>query len=260
MLFSTCFPILLSFTPHLFTSPICSSTKYLCAMSFHRCRDVVETLMEIIINTKDFVKSPHFKWRHLTSPKAIEIALGICVCIQPLFDAKTGRVKTKYVPRENVGLALKGLHVIQWEPIILWPIFSKALMFNPMQIRCEDMLRPRQNGHCFADDTFKCIFLNDDVRILINISLKFDNRTWLYLVIYKSGCDSELLDEFITCHKPQDMPLHSVHSDGTNKLSQQNIGTSALRSINYSEKCESAAGAIPRREIFVTKNVHHLDH
>ena len=67
----------------------------------------------------------------------------------------------------------------------------------------------------------------------------FSNRTWLYLVIYKSGCDSELLDEFITCHKPQDMPLHSVHSDGTNKLSQQKIGTSALRSINYSEKCVS---------------------
>ena len=34
-------------------------------------------------------------------------------------------------------------------------------------------LRPRQNGHRFADDTFKCIFLNENVRISINISLKF---------------------------------------------------------------------------------------
>ena len=34
-------------------------------------------------------------------------------------------------------------------------------------------LRPRQNGRHFADDTFKCIFMNENVRISINISLKF---------------------------------------------------------------------------------------
>ena len=34
-------------------------------------------------------------------------------------------------------------------------------------------LRPRQNGRCFADDTFKHIFLNENVRILSKISLKF---------------------------------------------------------------------------------------
>ena len=34
-------------------------------------------------------------------------------------------------------------------------------------------LRPRQNGHHFADDIFKCIFLNENVWIPINISLKF---------------------------------------------------------------------------------------
>ena len=34
-------------------------------------------------------------------------------------------------------------------------------------------LRPRQNGHHFADDTFKRIFLNENVRISIEISLKF---------------------------------------------------------------------------------------
>ena len=37
--------------------------------------------------------------------------------------------------------------------------------FNP--------LRPRQNGRRFADDTFKRIFLNENVRISIKISLKF---------------------------------------------------------------------------------------
>ena len=37
-------------------------------------------------------------------------------------------------------------------------------------------LRPRQNGRHFADDTFKCIFLNVYVRISITISLKFVPR------------------------------------------------------------------------------------
>ena len=36
-----------------------------------------------------------------------------------------------------------------------------------------DTLRPRQNGLHFADGTFKCIFLNENVRISIKISLKF---------------------------------------------------------------------------------------
>ena len=34
-------------------------------------------------------------------------------------------------------------------------------------------LRPRQNGRHFTDDTFKHIFLNENVRISIKISLKF---------------------------------------------------------------------------------------
>ena len=34
-------------------------------------------------------------------------------------------------------------------------------------------LCPRQNGHRFADDTFKYIFLNENVRISIKIPLKF---------------------------------------------------------------------------------------
>ena len=36
-----------------------------------------------------------------------------------------------------------------------------------------DTLRPRQNGRHFLDDTFKHIFLNENVVISIEISLKF---------------------------------------------------------------------------------------
>ena len=34
-------------------------------------------------------------------------------------------------------------------------------------------LRPRENGRHFADDIFKCIFVNENLRIPITISLKF---------------------------------------------------------------------------------------
>ena len=36
-----------------------------------------------------------------------------------------------------------------------------------------DTLRTRQNGRNFPEDIFKCIFLNENVSILIKISLKF---------------------------------------------------------------------------------------
>ena len=40
-------------------------------------------------------------------------------------------------------------------------------------LRLINSLRPRQNGRRFADDIFKCIFLNENVWKPIKISLKF---------------------------------------------------------------------------------------
>ena len=42
-----------------------------------------------------------------------------------------------------------------------------------VSVRLVNTLRPIQNGRLFADDTFKRIFLNEDVLIWIKISLKF---------------------------------------------------------------------------------------
>ena len=44
----------------------------------------------------------------------------------------------------------------------MWIIFCRV-----------NTLRPGQNGRHFADDIFKCIFVNENVRIPIKISLKF---------------------------------------------------------------------------------------
>ena len=50
---------------------------------------------------------------------------------------------------------------------------QKTGLRSRLQIGKLNTLRPRQNGHHFADDTFKCIFLNESVPILFKISLKF---------------------------------------------------------------------------------------
>ena len=56
-------------------------------------------------------------------------------------------------------------HMDQWWPSSGPSSRLAATLFNT--------LRPRQNGCRFADDTFKRIFLNENVRISIKISLKF---------------------------------------------------------------------------------------
>ena len=56
-----------------------------------------------------------------------------------------------------------------------WIITHKMemILFRPQWV---NTLRPRQNGRHFPDDIFKRIFLNENVWILINISLKFVPR------------------------------------------------------------------------------------
>ena len=63
-----------------------------------------------------------------------------------------------------------------WWPttIILW--YNLRLVSNIINMATEclfNTMRPRQNGRRFADETFKRIFLNENVRISIKISLKF---------------------------------------------------------------------------------------
>ena len=55
-------------------------------------------------------------------------------------------------------------------------VWSMSIFFGVYFTFCDkgiNTLRPRQNGRRFADDTFKHIFLNKNVRISIKISLKF---------------------------------------------------------------------------------------
>ena len=60
-------------------------------------------------------------------------------------------------------------------------------------------LRPRQNGRHFPDDVFKCIFLNENVLVLIKISLKF--------VPKDSFINTPALVQIMVCRRPGDNPL-----------------------------------------------------
>ena len=46
-------------------------------------------------------------------------------------------------------------------------------MGTPILLELTQPLRPRRNGPHFADDVFKCIFVNENVQIAIKISPEF---------------------------------------------------------------------------------------
>ena len=71
-----------------------------------------------------------------------------------------------------------------------------TIFFRPW---CGTTLRPRQNGWHFADDNFKCIFLNENVWIAINISLKFVPKGQINNI--------PALFQIIAWHQPDDKPL-----------------------------------------------------
>ena len=60
-------------------------------------------------------------------------------------------------------------------------------------------LRPRQNGRHFADDIFKCIFLNENAWISLKISLKFVTKVQIN--------DIPSLVQIMARRRPGDKPL-----------------------------------------------------
>ena len=57
--------------------------------------------------------------------------------------------------------------------VMPWHGNIALITIGPSSQRTINTLRSRQNGRCFADDVFKCIFLTYDVWISLKISLKF---------------------------------------------------------------------------------------
>ena len=57
--------------------------------------------------------------------------------------------------------------------IRIWDIHIQGYSRTHNTMAVINTLRPRQNGRHFPDDIFKRIFLNQNIRIPINISLEF---------------------------------------------------------------------------------------
>ena len=79
---------------------------------------------------------------------------------------------------------------------LVWHLMNVCYLINT--------LRPRQNGRRFADDTFKGIFLNENVRVSIKISLKFvlkgsinNNPALIQIMAWRRSGDKPLSEPMI---------------------------------------------------------------
>ena len=90
--------------------------------------------------------------------------------------------------------------------------FVKKMHLKLLSAKCVSFcwglntLRPRQNGRHFADDTFKRIFLNENVRISIKISLKFvpkdpinNNPALVQIMAWRRSGDKPLSEPMMVC-------------------------------------------------------------
>ena len=83
---------------------------------------------------------------------------------------------TSYVTKPQINFLDKTLHNTLCTcvlPHTLKTGVKWTLLLIPLELHSINTLRPRQNVRRFADDTFKRIFWNENVRISIKISLKF---------------------------------------------------------------------------------------
>ena len=78
-------------------------------------------------------------------------------------------------PRSAWSVSPYGLIRPQWVKWIIMAVPGADVSDIHIRMLSTDFntLRPRQNGRHFADDVFKCIFLNGNLWISIKISLKF---------------------------------------------------------------------------------------
>ena len=99
-------------------------------------------------------------------------------------------------------------------------------------------LRPRQNGRHFANDTFKRIFLNENVRISITISLKF---------VPKGSINNiPALVQIMVWRRPGDKPLSEPMMDNLPThiyvTRPQWVNRIIIHTITHTAKCADHCG------------------
>ena len=94
---------------------------------------------------------------------------------------RTGILPCIIMAMNTLSLSLSLSYSIHSSPSTLFQAMACRWLFAAKQspgpnLTYFNTLRPRQNGHHFSDDIFKWIFLNENVWISINFSLKFVPR------------------------------------------------------------------------------------
>ena len=102
-----------------------------------------------------------------------------------------------------------GISIMMEKSFVKWatcPIYRETTHHTVLPLSgpgpCSNIntLRPRQDGRLFAaEDIFKCIFFNENVLILIKISLKFVPKVWINNI--------SALFQIIAWCQPGDKPL-----------------------------------------------------
>ena len=118
-------------------------------------KNIVEYLgQELMSATKMFQKTRSILW-----------LLAPCIAVLTPFVARSlvAMILTMYGRQRGLCFVLFQLPV----QIRFFAVSSKKFSARV------NTLRPRQNGRHFADDIFKCIFLNENAWIAITISLNF---------------------------------------------------------------------------------------
>ena len=116
-----------------------------------------------------------------------------------LYIIATGSDAIDPFTRYSTSNQLNFVNAIAW--IILTLQRRDMTIKGVSDYRQLNTLRPRQNGHRFADDTFKRIFLSENVRISIEISLNFvpkspnDNIPTLFQIMAWRRPGDKLLSE-----------------------------------------------------------------
>ena len=108
------------------------------------------------------VNSPHNgQWRGAL------MFFSICVWINGwVYNREAGDLR-RYRAHYDVTV------MVQWDmPVAGAVVETSAIGYRQGRHVALTHLRPKQNGHLFADDMFKCIFLNENVWPSIEISLK----------------------------------------------------------------------------------------
>ena len=98
---------------------------------------------------------------------------------------------------DTLQLALFGF--VWYGTIVLWCILAPVNFYQHSFTHILNTLRPRQNVHHFTDNIFKCIFLNENVWISLQI--------WLEFVLEVRINDIPALVQIMTRHWPCDKPL-----------------------------------------------------